>query len=263
VVDGCCSVDILGEDRLELTPVEDQYPVEALAADCADEMLGEGVGRGARIGVRMIRILRIGKTPCAGGSVVWPPRASWWPSCSVRPTSRKIEPLPRPGCRGGSGDHPPTAAPAPDSGPGRVAPGGAALASPAIGSSDLDPPTAACREAIATPPAVPSPSSGGRLTPERRAGLGSRPSPDHLTGSPLSQNQLVMAVAPAAPRFWRSGIHGLHYRSESISGGPDGPDLRAPAARPAKVPCAHWECLSAKWGEFCRDLLRYVRGLPT
>jgi hypothetical protein len=41
---GVVVVDILGEDRLELTPVEDQYPVEALAADCADEMLGEGVG---------------------------------------------------------------------------------------------------------------------------------------------------------------------------------------------------------------------------
>jgi len=37
-------IDVLGHDRLELTPVEDQHPVEAFPTDRADEALGEGVG---------------------------------------------------------------------------------------------------------------------------------------------------------------------------------------------------------------------------
>ena len=37
-------IDILGEDRLELTPGDDQQAVEALPADGANEALGEGVG---------------------------------------------------------------------------------------------------------------------------------------------------------------------------------------------------------------------------
>ena len=37
-------VDVLSEDGFELTPVEDQHPVETLAADGADEALGKGVG---------------------------------------------------------------------------------------------------------------------------------------------------------------------------------------------------------------------------
>ena len=49
-------IDIHGQERLQLTPVEDQHPVETLAADRADEALGEGVGPWAPTGVRMIRI---------------------------------------------------------------------------------------------------------------------------------------------------------------------------------------------------------------
>ena len=49
-------VDVLSEDGFELTPVEDQHPVETLAADGADEALGKALARGARIGVRMVRI---------------------------------------------------------------------------------------------------------------------------------------------------------------------------------------------------------------
>ena len=37
-------IDVLGEDGFELTPVEDQHPVEALPTDRADEALGKGVG---------------------------------------------------------------------------------------------------------------------------------------------------------------------------------------------------------------------------
>ena len=37
-------VDVLCEDGFELTPVEDQHPVETLAADGADEALGKSVG---------------------------------------------------------------------------------------------------------------------------------------------------------------------------------------------------------------------------
>ena len=37
-------VDVLSEDGFELTPVEDQPPVETLAADGANEALGKGVG---------------------------------------------------------------------------------------------------------------------------------------------------------------------------------------------------------------------------
>ena len=37
-------VDVLSEDGFELTPVEDQHPVETLAADGADEALGKSVG---------------------------------------------------------------------------------------------------------------------------------------------------------------------------------------------------------------------------
>ena len=37
-------VDVLSEDGFELTSVEDQHPVETLAADGADEALGKGVG---------------------------------------------------------------------------------------------------------------------------------------------------------------------------------------------------------------------------
>ncbi len=41
---GVVVIDVLGDDRFELPPVEDQHPVEALAADRADESLSEGVG---------------------------------------------------------------------------------------------------------------------------------------------------------------------------------------------------------------------------
>ena len=34
----------LFEQRLEMTPIDDEHPVEVFAADCADETLGEGVG---------------------------------------------------------------------------------------------------------------------------------------------------------------------------------------------------------------------------
>jgi hypothetical protein len=37
------AIDVLGEDGIELTSVEDQHPVETLAPDGADEPLGEGV----------------------------------------------------------------------------------------------------------------------------------------------------------------------------------------------------------------------------
>ena len=37
-------VDVLSEHGFELTPVEDQHPVETLAADGANEALGKGVG---------------------------------------------------------------------------------------------------------------------------------------------------------------------------------------------------------------------------
>jgi hypothetical protein len=37
-------IDVLSEHDLEPTPAEDQPPVETLAADRADEALGEGVG---------------------------------------------------------------------------------------------------------------------------------------------------------------------------------------------------------------------------
>ena len=41
---GVVMIDVLGEYELELTPNEDQHSVETLAADRADESLGEGVG---------------------------------------------------------------------------------------------------------------------------------------------------------------------------------------------------------------------------
>jgi hypothetical protein len=37
-------IDVLGENCFELTPVEDQDPVEALPTDGAHETLGKGVG---------------------------------------------------------------------------------------------------------------------------------------------------------------------------------------------------------------------------
>ena len=49
-------VDVLCKDDFELTPVEDQHPVETLAADGTDEAFGKSVGSGGRIGVRMVRI---------------------------------------------------------------------------------------------------------------------------------------------------------------------------------------------------------------
>lgn len=41
---GVVMIDVLGENLIELTPSEDQHSVETLAADRADESLGEGVG---------------------------------------------------------------------------------------------------------------------------------------------------------------------------------------------------------------------------
>ena len=50
-------VEILGEHSLELTPVEDQDPVEALPTDRAHEALCERVGSRCFTGVRKMRIL--------------------------------------------------------------------------------------------------------------------------------------------------------------------------------------------------------------
>ena len=55
-------LDILGEDDFELTPGEDQHPVEALPTDRADEALGAGIGPWGSNRVRMVRIRSERKT---------------------------------------------------------------------------------------------------------------------------------------------------------------------------------------------------------
>ena len=39
-------LDVLGEDRFEVSGPEDEHPVEALAPDGADHALADGVGPG-------------------------------------------------------------------------------------------------------------------------------------------------------------------------------------------------------------------------
>jgi hypothetical protein len=48
-------LDVAAEDVFELAAADDQSPVEALAADAADEALGVGVGERRRL--RSIRLL--------------------------------------------------------------------------------------------------------------------------------------------------------------------------------------------------------------
>ena len=49
-------LDVLVDDGLEMSTTEDEHPVQAFTPDGADEAFGEGLARGARIGVRMIRM---------------------------------------------------------------------------------------------------------------------------------------------------------------------------------------------------------------
>ena len=49
-------LDVDAQHALEVAAVEDQQPVEALAADSSDETLGDGVAFGARTGVLTIRM---------------------------------------------------------------------------------------------------------------------------------------------------------------------------------------------------------------
>ena len=53
---------ILGQHCLEVAAVEDQHPVQQFAADGADPSFGDGVGRGARTGVRRMRMSSLANT---------------------------------------------------------------------------------------------------------------------------------------------------------------------------------------------------------
>ncbi len=53
---------VISQHSLEIAAVEDQYPVQQLAADGADPSFGDRVGPGALTGVRRMRMASLANT---------------------------------------------------------------------------------------------------------------------------------------------------------------------------------------------------------
>jgi hypothetical protein len=53
---------VLGQHDLKLAPVEDEHPVQQLAAEGADPSFGDGVCSGASTGVRRMRMASLANT---------------------------------------------------------------------------------------------------------------------------------------------------------------------------------------------------------